>query len=209
MTAAGLNFGPFHADDYTAGRGSVSPEQLAEAITQIDRHSMLSARQFLQRARTGRLRPSDTCLTFDGGDWSQYDLALPVLEEFGLTAFWFIDGIGRRNGPHLAPTCLQQLARDGHLVGPRFVSPRDPHAGMADLAARLSRLRDLLHDPVAAFSHAHLVVNAGTMAQVVGLGLRLGFRSNAVESRTYTPLDLPREDAGDWLARRRAMVSVQ
>ena len=46
---------------------------------------------FLNRATHNRLQPHDLCLTFDDTLRCQYDLAVPVLEDFGLTAFWFVN----------------------------------------------------------------------------------------------------------------------
>jgi len=50
----------------------------------------LSAREWLDRALHGQLQPGDNCLTFDGNLSCQRDIALPVVREFNLTAFWFV-----------------------------------------------------------------------------------------------------------------------
>lgn len=40
--------------------------------------------------RKDKLKVNDTCVTFDDNLLCQYDVALPVLKERGLTAFWFV-----------------------------------------------------------------------------------------------------------------------
>jgi peptidoglycan/xylan/chitin deacetylase (PgdA/CDA1 family) len=75
---------------HPAGQGSISQDELAQIIRRIDRRRILPAHTFLHRVIEGRLSDGDLCLTFDGTLRCQYDLAVPVLENFGLTAFWFV-----------------------------------------------------------------------------------------------------------------------
>ncbi|MBV8782545.1 MAG: polysaccharide deacetylase family protein [Phycisphaerae bacterium] len=98
MPAHGIAFHHFHDGQlggpnviYPAGRGSLSAQQLAELIAQIDPRRILPAHAFLSRAVRGRLSGNEICLTFDDTLRCQYDLAVPVLEDFGLTAFWFVN----------------------------------------------------------------------------------------------------------------------
>ena len=64
---------------------------LVDTIERIGPKRILPARQWMQCALTATLRPSDVCLTFDGSHRWQYETALPVLQSFGLTAFWFVN----------------------------------------------------------------------------------------------------------------------
>jgi peptidoglycan/xylan/chitin deacetylase (PgdA/CDA1 family) len=75
---------------HPAGQGSISPDDLAQIIERIDRRRVLPAHAFLNRAVENRLSDGDICLTFDDTLRCQYDLAVPVLENYGLTAFWFV-----------------------------------------------------------------------------------------------------------------------
>jgi peptidoglycan/xylan/chitin deacetylase (PgdA/CDA1 family) len=75
---------------HPAGQGSISQDELMQIIQRIDRRRILPAHTFLHRAIESRLSDGDLCLTFDGALRCQYDLAVPVLENFGLTAFWFV-----------------------------------------------------------------------------------------------------------------------
>jgi peptidoglycan/xylan/chitin deacetylase (PgdA/CDA1 family) len=98
MRAHGVIFHHFH-DGPTAGpnvlhpavQGSISPDDLAQMIERIDRRRILPAHAFLNRAIENRLCEGDLCLTFDDTLRCQYDLAVPVLENYGLTAFWFVN----------------------------------------------------------------------------------------------------------------------
>jgi peptidoglycan/xylan/chitin deacetylase (PgdA/CDA1 family) len=90
MSAHGVMFHHFHGDDHRPGQGSISADELRGIIGSIGRGRILPAHEFLDRAIGGKLHPHHVCLTFDDNLMCQYDLAVPVLEEFGLTAFWFV-----------------------------------------------------------------------------------------------------------------------
>jgi peptidoglycan/xylan/chitin deacetylase (PgdA/CDA1 family) len=83
-------FHHFHSAGHPAGQGSISAEQLAAIIERIGPGRILPARQWMRCAMTATLRPTDVCLTFDDNLRCQYDIALPVLEAYGLSAFWFV-----------------------------------------------------------------------------------------------------------------------
>ena len=92
MPAHGLMFHHFHdAHRHRPGQGSVSAEQFAAMLRGVGRGRVIPAMEFLDRALAGRLREHHLCLTFDDNLRSQYDVALPVLEELNLTAFWFVN----------------------------------------------------------------------------------------------------------------------
>jgi peptidoglycan/xylan/chitin deacetylase (PgdA/CDA1 family) len=76
---------------HPAGQGSITADELAQIIERLDRRRILPAHAFLGRAIEDRLRDGDLCLSFDDTLRCQYDLAVPVLESFGLTAFWFVN----------------------------------------------------------------------------------------------------------------------
>lgn len=90
MRPHGIMFHHFHSAQHPAGQGSISARQLADIIERIGPKRILPARQWMRCALTGTLRPSDVCLTFDDNLRCQYDVALPVLQSYGLTAFWFV-----------------------------------------------------------------------------------------------------------------------
>jgi peptidoglycan/xylan/chitin deacetylase (PgdA/CDA1 family) len=83
-------FHHFHSNVHPAGQGSISGPELTTLIESLGPERILPAREFQRRAKHNQLRPGDLCLTFDDNLRCQYDVALPVLERFSLTAFWFV-----------------------------------------------------------------------------------------------------------------------
>src|SRR5262245_41086900 len=90
MPAHGIMFHHFHDGQHPRGQGSISAEQLDQLIRIVGRHRILPAREWLLRARAATLGDDDLCLTFDDTLRCQYDVALPVLSQHGITAFFFI-----------------------------------------------------------------------------------------------------------------------
>ena len=91
MYAHGIMFHHFHNDkQHTKSQGSISAENLDNLLKFIGLKNILPANEFYKRALTNNLKAHDICLTFDDNLKCQYDIALPVLESYGLTAFWFI-----------------------------------------------------------------------------------------------------------------------
>jgi peptidoglycan/xylan/chitin deacetylase (PgdA/CDA1 family) len=90
MRPHGMMFHHFHSTDHRPGQGSISADALSAMIEQIGPERILPAREFLSRHTSGSLRAGDICLTFDDALRCQFDVAVPVLREFGLTAFWFV-----------------------------------------------------------------------------------------------------------------------
>lgn len=101
VPAHGVMFHHFRGGVHPPGQGAITSDDLADIIDWIGESRFLSAADWLERAMAGRLTPTDRCLTFDDGLRCQYDLALPVLQAYGLTAFWFtytsvLDGVVER-----------------------------------------------------------------------------------------------------------------
>ena len=68
----------------------MSAEQLADMIHHLGPDRIVPASEWVSRASVGDLAEDQICLTFDDNLRCQHDVALPVLRDFGLTAFWFI-----------------------------------------------------------------------------------------------------------------------
>lgn len=97
MPPHGIMFHHFHNDRqdagptrHPAGQGSLSAAAFAEMIQFLEPERILPAREWLARALADTLGETDLCLTFDDNLRCQYDVALPVLRDFGLTGFWFV-----------------------------------------------------------------------------------------------------------------------
>ncbi len=87
---AGIMYHHFHGATFPRGQGSISADQLADMIDYIGKDRFLPPEDWHTRAREGRLKSGDLCLTFDDGLACQTAVALPVLENYGLRAFWFV-----------------------------------------------------------------------------------------------------------------------
>ncbi len=88
---AGLMFHHFHKNGGTHDyQGSISESQFREILFSINQKNLLSAEEWLRKAKENKLKSSDLCITLDDGLLSQYDICLPILAEFGISAFWFI-----------------------------------------------------------------------------------------------------------------------
>jgi peptidoglycan/xylan/chitin deacetylase (PgdA/CDA1 family) len=90
MRPHGVMFHHFHSEIHLPGQGSISADALRAMIEQLGPERILPAREFLSRHVRGTLEAADLCLTFDDALRCQFDVALPVLNEFELTAFWFV-----------------------------------------------------------------------------------------------------------------------
>jgi peptidoglycan/xylan/chitin deacetylase (PgdA/CDA1 family) len=86
----GIMFHHFHDVRHPVGQGSLSSDQFEAMIRFLKRERILSAGDWMDRALHGRLREGDLCLTFDDNLRCQYDVAVPVLNALGITAFWFV-----------------------------------------------------------------------------------------------------------------------
>lgn len=88
MSPHGLMFHHVHGGLHPQVQGSLSQDDLRRIIKAHPR--LIPAREFLAKHEVGALERDECVLTFDDGLRCQYDLAKPVVEEFGLTAFWFV-----------------------------------------------------------------------------------------------------------------------
>lgn len=75
---------------YPTGQGAITAQDFERIIVGDGSYKMLSAGTWLEKFKAGNLKKQELCLTFDDNLKCQYDIALPVLEKFNLTAFWFV-----------------------------------------------------------------------------------------------------------------------
>lgn len=90
MTAHGIMFHHFYDQIHTKGQGAISQEEFDDMIQFIGIENILSADEWMRRALSRTIKDSDICLTFDDNLRCQFDIALPVLQHYNLTAFWFV-----------------------------------------------------------------------------------------------------------------------
>lgn len=90
MTHA-IMFHHFHGDQHLPAQGSINEEDFRKMLLHLSaHHNLLDAGEYLSRFQSGQLSERDICLTFDDALKCQYDIARPVLEEFGIKAFFFV-----------------------------------------------------------------------------------------------------------------------
>ena len=87
----GIMFHHFHDKNiHTPGQGSISSDELSKIIKFVGRENIIDADEFYLRLKENKLKNNHLCLTFDDAIKSQFDVALPVLEDFKIKAFFFI-----------------------------------------------------------------------------------------------------------------------
>lgn len=83
-------FHHFHDDVYPTSQGSISKEDLISIIEFINPKNILNADEWIKNFKNNSLSENELCITFDHGLKCQFDIALPVLKSYGITAFWFV-----------------------------------------------------------------------------------------------------------------------
>lgn len=90
LVPRGIMFHHFHGDVHAPSQGSLDAQALDGAIRWLGRDRILDPHAWIEKLTRDALEPGDVCLTFDDSLRCQYDVALPVLEAHGVTAFWFV-----------------------------------------------------------------------------------------------------------------------
>ena len=87
----GLMFHRFHpSGDASGWQGALSPQDFERILLHVGIDNILSPDEWMSRVNTSTLSSGDLCITFDDGLRCQAEHAEPVLEAYGLRAFWFI-----------------------------------------------------------------------------------------------------------------------
>lgn len=86
----GLMFHHFCGGRHVAGQGAITADEFAAIIEHAGPGNILSPDDWIEAATGGGLREGQTCITFDDALRCQYEIALPVLRDYRLKAFWFV-----------------------------------------------------------------------------------------------------------------------
>ena len=87
----GVMFHHFHDDGGRPyAQGSITSEQFQQIIEYIGPKNILPANTWLVKAIKNELLEKEVCITFDDSLKCQIEIAYPVLQKFGISAFWFI-----------------------------------------------------------------------------------------------------------------------
>jgi peptidoglycan/xylan/chitin deacetylase (PgdA/CDA1 family) len=88
--AHGIMFHHFRDHRHPDGQGALDAGQFDAMLNYLGIERFLTAQDWVDRVRADALKPGDLCLSFDDALRCQYDVALPVMRHYGLTAFWFV-----------------------------------------------------------------------------------------------------------------------
>ena len=84
-------FHHFHDDFHPTGQGSISGEQFENMIDWLSsRYKLIGADEYMAKFNSNKLVDHEVCLSFDDGLLCQFDIAIPVLNQIGLNAFFFV-----------------------------------------------------------------------------------------------------------------------
>ena len=83
-------FHHFHNKAHPKVQGSISQEEFEDILNFVGIGRILNSFDWLEKLGEGRLSKEDVCITLDDSLLCQFEIALPVLEKFNLTAFWFV-----------------------------------------------------------------------------------------------------------------------
>lgn len=87
----GIFFHYFKGEGHIDCQGALSQSEFHRLLDYIEkRHRIIDAESFCERVSNGCREENTVCLCFSCGLRSQYDIALPVLEQRGIKAFWML-----------------------------------------------------------------------------------------------------------------------
>ena len=100
LTTHSVMFHHFHDDNHLPAQGSLSSSDFVKMIDWLNKHySILNASQYKENFENRSLKETDICLSFDDALKCQYDIAVPVMEKFGIEAFFFVYSSAFTNNP--------------------------------------------------------------------------------------------------------------
>lgn len=88
----GIMFHHFHNDDlHIKCQGSLDKENFETLILKLKENNViLSAEEWKYKKENDKLKSNEICFTFDDALLCQYEIALPVLKKYNISAFWFL-----------------------------------------------------------------------------------------------------------------------
>ena len=86
-----IMFHHFHNDKHLPAQGSLSSNDFSKMLDWLgDKFNLIGAKEYLKRFEQSHLTDNDVCLSFDDALLCQYDIAIPILQERGIDAFFFV-----------------------------------------------------------------------------------------------------------------------
>jgi len=85
----GIMFHHFHDDKiHKKTQGSINQNEFYKLIKFVGRKNILDADDFFVKCKENKLTEKNVCFTFDDAIKSQYDVALPILEDLKIKSFF-------------------------------------------------------------------------------------------------------------------------
>ena len=90
--AHGIMFHHFYdADKHIRTQGAINSNDFRKILYYLkENYNLISSDKWTLKSINNTLEKKDICITFDDNLLCQFEIALPVLKEFNLKAFWFI-----------------------------------------------------------------------------------------------------------------------
>jgi peptidoglycan/xylan/chitin deacetylase (PgdA/CDA1 family) len=86
-----IMFHHFHNEKHLPAQGSLSSSDFIEMLDWLSsKHNLIGAKEYLEKFESSNLSQNDICLSFDDALLCQYDIAIPILEDRGIDAFFFV-----------------------------------------------------------------------------------------------------------------------
>ena len=102
METLGIMFHHFHNDFHLRSQGSISKKVFNQVLDFLElKYSILDSDVYTEKFINNTLTSKETCITFDDSLRCQYDVALPVLEERGIKAFFFVYSSSLTDSPDM------------------------------------------------------------------------------------------------------------
>ena len=86
----GLMFHHFYDEKHPKGQGAIDGDDLDNILNYVGVDNIVEPSEWIHRAKSNALLDGELCLTFDDNLRCQFDVAVPVMEKYGLKGFWFI-----------------------------------------------------------------------------------------------------------------------
>tara|TARA_B100000787_G_C16194639_1_gene299875 strand:+ start:1143 stop:2117 length:975 start_codon:yes stop_codon:yes gene_type:complete len=87
----GITFHLFHDQNlHKISQGSIDKDNFYKILKYLGTENIINAEDFSIRLKENKLKSKDICITFDDGNKSQYDVALPILEDLKIKSFFFV-----------------------------------------------------------------------------------------------------------------------
>ena len=86
-----IMFHHFHNEKHLPSQGSLNSSDFSQMLDWLSgRFNLIGAREYLEKFESAKLSENDICLSFDDALLCQYDIAIPILKERGIDAFFFV-----------------------------------------------------------------------------------------------------------------------